>query len=181
MNTLEEKMNKIKTDVENSLHNGQHYSALSLALTIPDVCGYLERPELAKESKKRYVYWLNKYFTEFEDYGDWMKAGDLYALRCAFLHGGSSDLELHKAREVLNKYRFTYSLKNNNFSHKNFSTFIDKKNKTITVLQVDVNEFCQEILDALRLFIHEQKNNKDINSLAANLVTLDNIDNDFYI
>lgn len=69
--------------------------ALSLALTLPDICGQVEYPS-EQSSKKRYSKWFDTYATSFwlDDETSIQKfTGELcYQLRCAYLHAGNTDV-----------------------------------------------------------------------------------------
>ena len=50
-------------DIRNALKNQSFFSALSLALTLPDVCGMAEFPN--KQVAERYIGWYDKYIGAF--------------------------------------------------------------------------------------------------------------------
>ena len=51
-------IDKYVEDIRSSLENKQYYAALSLALTLPDICGSVEFPN--KEIHERYIGWYDK-------------------------------------------------------------------------------------------------------------------------
>lgn len=50
-------------DIKCALQNKCYYSALSLTLTLPDMCGMAEFPK--KQVGERYIEWYNKYLGEY--------------------------------------------------------------------------------------------------------------------
>lgn len=156
MNELETALLSYLKEIEQCLEHKLYYAALSLTLAIPDIASTLEWPEDLNCSKKRYTKWLDKYFFSIHDYGGHSKAGDFYALRCAYLHNGFDSLENHKAREVVSEYRFFNSYFNNSI-HKVSSVNDDEQ---ITVLNTDV--FCREIIESVGIFIKQNKYNQKI-------------------
>ena len=83
-----------------ALEHENWYSALTLALTLPDICASLEDPGPHK-TRSRYVRWsrtwIEPHFTS--DYGGSLgavvliTAEDLFRLRCSLIHSGSSEIE----------------------------------------------------------------------------------------
>jgi hypothetical protein len=69
-------------DIHCAVDAGAVYSALALALTIPDICGAIEYPNEAA-ANKRYRDWFNAWcgFQQSQ-----MTAADCWALRCTYLH-----------------------------------------------------------------------------------------------
>lgn len=80
------------------------YAALALALTLPDICGDLEKPK--RGVGERYVQWWNS-FVLFR-YKGLLSSEDCYALRCSFLHQGLSDITKQTKRKVRTNFRFVH-------------------------------------------------------------------------
>lgn len=169
MTVLEDKLNPIIAELSSDLGNKTPYAALSLALTSPDICSYIEAGTKSNVGK-RYKAWIDKYFLTTIDYNGRMKSGDLYALRCAYLHNGTNDLSFHKEMEIVNKFRFIYSV-HNNIIHKN-STI--NTTSGFTVMQLDVNSFCKEVAAAIQYFIDSNKENAVIENNAKELMIIEN-------
>lgn len=171
---MQEKIAPMVNDVKQCLNNKAYYAALTLSLTLPDLCSTLEYPEIKEKSKVRYKKWLEEYFFDIHsDYKNVMKSGDVYALRCAYLHNGSDNLENHNAREILNKFRFIHAPEGW-FVHRNSII-----NNGVNVLQLDVREFCNEILDAVASFLYLNKEDESINKEAEKMIILEDISNGF--
>jgi len=116
------------------------YAALSLALTLPDICGGLESPK--KTSRARYVEWCNSYLVPrytLRVGADgrervFLHGKDCYALRCAVLHEGS-DIVGHSASEALDSFLLV--------APRDGWTVHCNQSGTKLLLQVDL--FCEDI------------------------------------
>lgn len=172
---LREKIEPMIRDVEQSLEHQAYHAAFALALSLPDICSTVEYPEWKYKSRKKYTLWIQKYFNELHDYGEALNSGDIYSLRCAFLHNGTNNIEEQRARKLIHQFRFGYS-NNGNIAHRNYSNY-----DGVLTLQVDAKEFCHELLDAVKSFLSLNENNEVINNEAKQILSLENIDNGFYI
>ena len=104
-------------DVHKALDAEAYMAALTLALTIPDVCGRAEYPN-EDSSKVRYIKWFDQEvsYSEHPDYSkmDPQKANEakklphlsgeaVYQLRCAVLHQGNPNIDNGKIKDDDNK------------------------------------------------------------------------------
>ena len=89
------------------------YAGLSLALTLPDICGSLEEPG-AKNSAKRYVSWCEKWLAR--RFGTNLSAADIYQLRCSLVHSGTAEINPEKVKN----YRDFEFFDDTTGSHLNF-------------------------------------------------------------
>lgn len=143
--------------VEKSIENKNWYSALGLALALPDICGKIQHSNLS--SSKRYIKWFDEYvlFKYISNVcGEsqiFLCGSDCYALRCSYLHQGESTIEEQRAREVLSKFVFTAPneemLIHNNFTHCG----------TNVKLQLQVDIFCKDIADGVKKWLEEHESN----------------------
>ena len=80
------------------LKDGYYMAALTSALTIPDMCGKAEFPDL-KNTGDRYKGWFDKYIGnhEKERHGEkgmpYLSGELVYSLRCSLLHEGNPNIE----------------------------------------------------------------------------------------
>ncbi|GAA0452336.1 hypothetical protein [Streptomyces olivaceiscleroticus] len=122
-------------------------AALVMALTLPDICAKTVAP--TDRSQKRYVAWYDahlkqKYTRPVGPGGGkrvFLSGKDCYALRCALLHEGSSDISTQSAREVLSRFQFCTPGQFNIRLH---------CNQINDVLIVMVDDFALDVLDAGR-------------------------------
>ncbi|MGO4927383.1 hypothetical protein ACTQ5J_02120 [Fundicoccus sp. Sow4_F4] len=176
MSILEEKLNPLITSVKISLENKNHYAALTVALSLPDVCASLQNG--GQTSKKLYTKFIEDYFLPIHSYDQgFVKASDFYALRCAILHNSTTNIEEQRARELINKFVLTYSTSGNIFLHNNYS--INNGGTNETNLNIDIHEFCLEIIDAVKSFKFLNKDNESINKTASEMMSIINTDYGF--
>jgi hypothetical protein len=91
-------------DIHLAVDAGALYSALALALTIPDICGAIEYPN-EPAANKRYREWF-KVWCGF--HRSQMTAADCWALRCTYLHLAREQFEGDAATfAALERIQFT--------------------------------------------------------------------------
>jgi hypothetical protein len=132
-----------------SLKTQNHYSALSLALTIPDICGWVLDPNMG--SKSRCIAWLIKYVqhkytlpaNNLRPETVFLNGSDFYALRCAYL--------------------------NSLFRQKGWMIHNNKHNSTIQ-LQVDL--FCNDIASSANRLLSDIVNDGNLTSRLNQLMLI---------
>jgi hypothetical protein len=75
-------------DMRAALAAGNYYSALALAMAIPDICGSIDT--LNADGDIRYKEWFNTWC--MAPMGHMIDGVACYSLRCAYLHSGREDL-----------------------------------------------------------------------------------------
>ncbi|MCH5157790.1 MAG: hypothetical protein J1F33_01210 [Clostridiales bacterium] len=90
---VERLVNEISID----LHNCCYISALTTALTLPDICGKAKYPN-EKSTAKRYKQWLNDYVCLKQPFGLQADADIIYDLRCKLLHDGNPSIDKTKLK-----------------------------------------------------------------------------------
>ena len=91
-------------DIKVSLENKAYFSALALALTLPDICGSAEYPN--ESVTKRYIEWYDKYIgddSEESDNTPELNGEIVYNLRNTFLHTGSPNINSKKVKTEKNQ------------------------------------------------------------------------------
>lgn len=81
-------------EIDICLENDCYIAAMSLALTLPDICGKAEYP-MEHTVAKRYIMWYNCFIGQYEDPHDdmpYMSGEVAYNLRNSILHSGNSTL-----------------------------------------------------------------------------------------
>ncbi len=145
-------MEKYVEAIELSLSNQNWYSALALALTLPDICGWLEDPHA--RSQKRYEAWFDRYMLKHyqnEFFGPgftFLSGSDCYALRCAYLHEGNDDITRQRARQALSRFSFKGA-----GSH---------RVKVDDLLHLSVTAFCGEVCSGVRDWVAANTTNPTI-------------------
>ena len=153
-------MERFLTSVEKSIQTENWYAALTMSLTLPDICGWLTTPDV--KSQKRYETWFNTYLLpnyKSQFHGPeftFLSGSDCYALRCAFLHEGTDEVLRQRAREVITRFAFSTT-----GSHR---CLFD------SVLLLNVQSFCAEICAAVRQWVHDVSGNVNIQLRLSELV-----------
>jgi hypothetical protein len=150
-------MNNFIQSIEKSLETNNYYAALAVALSAPDICGWLLDPNFG--SKNRYIAWFEKYLlekytreaTERREEHIFLSGSDCYALRCAFLHEGRENITDQRAREVLESFQFVVPP----------NGWTVHKNQFNDTLQLQVDVFCRDVIDGITCFIEEIQSNPD--------------------
>lgn len=102
-------INNILDDISLARNSRSYISALSLALTLPNILSNIEFKR--KTSRKEYVDWFNqwvyKYYEQPPSDNEFINRGlsatkfdgeNCYALRCSLLHAGNTDLKDNKGK-----------------------------------------------------------------------------------
>ena len=150
-------MDELIRSIVDALESENWYAALCVALTLPDICGYLENPS-EKGIQTRYEKWFERYmlprYQRVLAMGikhTFLHPADCFALRCAVLHSSDDSITEQRAKEVLERFQFVKpSL---NFSHCNQSG---------STLQLQVDVFCAEIIDGVRHWLDDIRGNTEI-------------------
>lgn len=97
-------LKRIIDEIYRSLEDECFIAALSLALTIPDICGKAEY--LTDNDTKRYIKWYNEYIGKYEKPSDpygsdmpYLSGEMIYNLRCSMLHQGTPSVDTNRIKE----------------------------------------------------------------------------------
>lgn len=161
-------MRRFTNSIEGSLQSQNWYGALTLALTLPDICGWLENSALFP--KERYVTWFDKWLLDkYTGYigPDRIKhiflyGEDCYALRCSYLHRGGDDISDQRAKKALDNFHFIMPP----------SYGIVHENQSNNTLQLQVDIFCRDIIEAVEAWNVSVKSNKEIQDKMASLLII---------
>jgi len=140
--------------IKNALENENWYASLFIALCLPDICSKLAKPNIP--TGKRYAEWFEEYVSNnyivydpnLGKQNKLLSGKDAYALRCAFLHQGESDIIDQKARDVLDGFRFVYPNEN----------YIVHKNRINNYLQLQVDIFCEDMINGVDTWLENNQN-----------------------
>jgi hypothetical protein len=149
-------MNYLIDSVIKSLQNKNWYAALTLTLTLPDICGKIEYPKII--SSKRYSKWFDKYVKSkyTKEVGPahkiriFLNGKDCYALRCSYLNQGTSPIFFQKVRDVLDDFQFVVPPEG----------FLLHCNQVNKILQLQVEDFCTDIVDSVETWLHDIKDDQ---------------------
>lgn len=167
-------MQQLLNATRQSVRDCNWFAATALSLMIPDVCGWLDTPSRA--SWERYAAWFDahvraKYVIptppRMPDIVQ-LSGEDCYALRCALLHSGITDLGAQKARQVVSRVRFVTPAPN---------TEIRISGKG--VLLVDVGTFSENLCTAAEAWLPTVTGRADVASRLASMLTVESLRDGF--
>lgn len=158
-------MDHLLNAIETAVLQENWYAALATALALPDICGWAEDPKVS--SKARYVAWFDRFLRPLytsrvghdQREVNFLTGNDCYALRCAVLHEGRDDITEQKAQEVIERFEFTIAPPG----------LVVHRNLIGTQLQLQVDQFCIEIVGAVRVWRGTVQGSADV---VARLETL---------
>ena len=91
-------VNELIKEINQCLDNGCVMAGLSLALTLPDICGKAIYPE--SKPGERYIKWFDEYIGQYEHNDEHMRLGMpylsgelVYSLRNSILHQGTPNID----------------------------------------------------------------------------------------
>lgn len=156
------------------------YAALSLALTLPDICASIEAAD-GRTNGRLYIDWWNRYLLKTytrpvgpdRELHTFMTGGDAYALRCALLHQGIDDVTGHKVRDIVTGFRFVQPHQKGAVIHRNSSS--------TGQLQLQVDVFCDEICGAVERWLTDTQGDELVQQRIADLMAIDDLSNGFSI
>lgn len=113
---------KLVADINKALENNAYVSALSLALTLPDICGKAKYPN--KKVGERYIEWYDEYVGRYEQNPNrqfdkektpYLSGEVVYSLRNSMLHQGTPNIDNSKINDSTNKIdKFTLIIEKKN-------------------------------------------------------------------
>ena len=101
---------RIVDDINRALDNDAYFAALSLALTLPDVCGKAEYPN--ESNGKRYIKWYDEYVGKYEQCPckecqtnkmPYLSGEVVYSLRNSLLHQWTPNIDSKKIKNEANQ------------------------------------------------------------------------------
>lgn len=141
-------------DVERALGAELYYLALTLSLTLPDICAALESDN-GEATGPRYKRWYNTYLApRYPNLTD----VDCYSLRNGIVHQG----RLGHPKSQYDYVAFTFV--------KQANVAVFHGNIAIDVLQLDVRIFCNDICSAVREWFNSAKENPNVKSNLPRVV-----------
>lgn len=165
----------IIAEIKQALENKMYIVALSSALTLPDICGKAEFPNM--RTKRRYLSWGEKYIDSrnYNDYEycaiDGMDIKTIYDLRCSLLHQGTPKIERDLYFElVCDQYERAKSFRY--FTKSIYEPTSDgHKERKVQSISVNVTFLCNLLCDSAAKYWNENRQKFDF--INYNMVTCD--------
>ena len=152
-------------DIKQALQNNCYFTALSLALALPDICGCVESPN--KSVSERYITWYDRYIGQSlsednkvdDDQNPWLSGELVYNLRNTFLHQGMPTVNSSKVKEEANKIdHFILMLGDGSvFNTLAINTELHDKTFSHKMIVVDVSFLCNAICDCAQWYYENNK------------------------
>lgn len=147
-------MKDIITQVETALKVNLYYLALSVSLTLPDICAALESED-GKTSGLKYANWFDKYVAP-KCYGK-LTGQQCYKFRCSMLHQGSSQ----NPQTSYSRIMF--------YEPRNFGAIFHWGTVNDALL-IDVRLFCFDIIDGVNRWLKDVENNPSYNKNLTKMI-----------
>lgn len=145
-------MESLLNEIERALELELYYLAIVLALTLPDICAALEDPNGVTRGEY-YKAWYNKYFAiKYPSITD----NDCWSLRCGVVHQGRCGHPNMQYDRVVFTMPGAPAVLHNNFIN--------------GALNLDIELFCQDMIDTVRDWYNAQQNNPNVKSNLPHLV-----------
>ena len=157
-------MDALVTAVQSSCSQQNWYSALYMALTMPDICAKLQEPD-SEKSGPRYRKWFDAYLKpahKSEFHGPdfhFLTSGDCWALRCSLLHEGTDEISKQRSREIVNRFKFTAQ-----GVHRGLIN---------DVLVLNVTAFCNEMTTAVKAWQGDMQTNAGVQERIAEMAIIE--------
>ena len=149
-------INQLAKEIDIAIKNELYLVALNTSLTLPDICGKAEYPELDsnKAAKKRYIDWCNNYIDDLKQ-TDTNKAMPsltakvIYSLRCSLSHQGNPNVDKNTGID-----RFTLTIQRNDLGlYFDFPSQVTHANGiTENCYSINIARLCYMLSDAAQMY-----------------------------
>ena len=146
---------RLVKEISIGLTNRCYISALTTALTLPDICSKAKYPD-EKSTGKKYKQWLNDYACSIQPFGLQVDAEVIYDLRCRLLHEGNPSID--KAKFKINK--FALMVRENSANIVTESSCFQEEpdgSKVCEYYNINIKFLCQKICEAALEFYQANK------------------------
>ena len=166
-------IDKLVDEINIALSHNLYFAALSLVLTLPDICGRAEYP--SANVAKRYITWYNEYIGQYDRCPcDDCKAAQMpylsgevvYNLRNSFLHQGTPNIDSGQIKDPSNQLdEFTLVIeKKNEFDIYSDAAGITESNQgeiKHRSYRVNIRRLCLIITLSAKSYYEKNKNKFD--------------------
>lgn len=153
-------------EIEKGLEKGCYFAALTLALTLPDICGKAEYP--SKCVGDRYRDWYDEYVGKYEKSRNpynfdmpYLSGEVVYKLRCSFLHSGNPSVAAEEIKDETCKVdcfkiRYGTSL-SGDVSHVSYWYRNEELEPSYREYDMNLRVFCMKLSRVAKSFYLENK------------------------
>lgn len=166
--------------IEDCLEKKAYLGALSLALTIPDICGQIEYPE-EENVGKRYRKWYDTFIFKYENpipLENWMVKNRFdgficYQLRNSIFHSG--EVNRYVRDKIKEKYKINGKLQFNLFvseSNPYAADYVGQLQSDDIVdltMRINVEVFCKKMVANAKWYYKEHKNEFTSENVITNI------------
>lgn len=145
---------RLVKEIYTGLRNRCYISALTTALTLPDICGKAKYPK--EKTTYRYKQWLNDYVCSKQSFGLQADADTIYNLRCSLLHDGNPSIDKQKCK--IKKFALIVR-ENSAHAPLESSSFEEKPDGTrvCECYNININFLCEKICEAALNYYNANK------------------------
>lgn len=145
-------------DIKNALSNKTYIAAISLALTLPDICSQIEH-KTSESSKTNYINWVDGHFppeyfnTCFNGFEEQTFTGNMcYSLRCSVLHSGSTDVKSTRLQVSVDKFVLTKPGDDKYYKGYTYSEETQDDGSMIKTTYIAIDYLCECLCDVAEEF-----------------------------
>lgn len=155
------------SEIQACLSAERYLAALSLALTLPDICGKAEYP--GEYSATRYIRWYNHYIGDeekpksvYDEDMPYLSGEVVYNFRCSFLHSGNPNIDKAKIKEERCQVdQFTVELGKSMLSREASVAYGEGMRICYRSCTVNVRQLCNELCRTAEIYYLENKEKFD--------------------
>jgi len=172
-------MLQLLDDVNKSLNAECYYSALTLALTFPDICGKAEYPQ-ERSTAKRYKDWYDDQIGRYEQCPcdqcrdmsmPYLSGEVVYSLRNFLLHQGTPNIDVSRIKDGNNKIdHFELAIESKN----SFDIYGDSSsiyNGDVRTYRVNIRRLCLILCYSTKAYY--EKNKSKFNFFRCSIIDWD--------
>ena len=166
-------IDKLVDEINIALSHNLYFAALSLVLTLPDICGRAEYP--STNVAKRYITWYNEYIGQYDRFPcddckeaqmPYLSGEVVYNLRNSFLHQGTPNIDSSQIKDPSNQLdEFTLVIeKKNEFDIYSDAAGITESNQgeiKHRSYRVNIRRLCLIITLSAKSYYEKNKNKFD--------------------
>lgn len=145
---------RLVKEIYTGLQNRCYISALTTALTLPDICGKAKYPN--EKTTTRYKLWLDDYVCTKQPFGLQADAEIIYSLRCSLLHEGNPSVNKEKCKIK----KFALMARENSAHIVTESKCVREEpdgSKVCEYYNVDIRFLCEKICEAALSYYQSNK------------------------